>query len=84
MSPLRGKDIGIESSWTCRERKERIENKIGTENQQELRREENEEGKGEKQARKGREKHMAGINYLPFMYNKKMHFNYRKSTKSTQ
>lgn len=28
--------------------------------------------------------HMTGINYLPFMYNKETHFNYRKSTKSTQ
>lgn len=46
------------------------------------------EGKRVKREREGRSwqggKHMTGINYLPFMHNKKMHFNYRKSTESTQ
>lgn len=81
MSTLRGKENGVDSSGDLQrgargESKERAE-PIGA------RRGENEERR-EERARGGGEKHMAGINYLPFMYNKKMHFNYRKSTKSTQ
>lgn len=46
------------------------------------------EGKRVKREREGGPcqggKHMTGINYLPFMYNKETHFNYRKGTKSIQ
>lgn len=71
MSPLRGKDIGIESNGDLQREKRKDREQDRDRNQQELRREENEEEKGKRQAQKGREKHMAGINYLPFMYNKK-------------
>lgn len=55
---------------TCRERKGKDgeQDKGITSRKREERRVKRGKGKG---AQKGREKHMAGINYLPFMYKKK-------------